>query len=156
MIRSEPTSPIHRLRRFKPPRITLLIVTAATLVHLSMSPWSLPAFRIAGGCVFIAGLALMLRAWWLFRGAATPICPTDHATTLLTNDVYTFTRNPMYLGIVAMLAGMALFSGWPAYYVAAILNFLILDTVFCPFEEGRLRAAFGDYETYSARVRRWI
>ena len=156
MITSEPTNPIHRLVRFKPPRITLLIVIAATAVQLSLSPGSLPPFRVAGGCVFIAGFALMLRAWWLFRRAATPICPTDDATTLITNDVYALTRNPMYLGIVAMLAGMALFAGWPAYYVAAILNVLILDTVFCPFEEGRLRAAFSDYETYSARVRRWI
>lgn len=150
------TYPFHRLVRIKPPRITLAIVIVAGVAHLLLPTGSLPALRVAGALVFSAGLVLMLRAWWLFRAAATPICPTDHATMLITTDVYKLTRNPMYLGIVMMLAGIALFTGWPAYYIAVILNFVILDVVFCPFEESRLRATFDGYADYSARVRRWI
>lgn len=39
---------------------------------------------------------------------------------------------------------------------AAALLVSILNVVFCPFEERRLRTAFPDFAAYAARVRRWI
>ena len=99
----------------------------------------------------------MLRAWWLFRREATAICPTATTTALVTDDVFRLTRNPMYLGIVLMLLGVAFASGGVAFYVAALAFFLIIDSVFCPFEEQKLRRAFGEeYASYATRVRRWL
>jgi protein-S-isoprenylcysteine O-methyltransferase Ste14 len=36
------------------------------------------------------------------------------------------------------------------------MYFLVPNFLFCPFEEQRLRAAFGDYMSYESRVRRWL
>ena len=132
------------------------LVAAAAAVHLVFPLAFLPPSSIGGILLGVAGFLLMLRAWWLFRDARTPICPTDDATTLLTGDVYRITRNPMYLGIVMIVLALALFVGSAAFYAAAVVLFAILNVVFCPYEENRLRAAFPEFDAYAARVRRWI
>ena len=145
-----------RLLLLRPPHIAMSLVVAATALHLLFPIAVLRPSRLGGVLLGAAGLAAMLRAWWLFRLARTPICPTHETTTLLTRDVYGFTRNPMYLGIVMMVLGIAVTVGTVPFYAAAAVLFGIFDFVFCPYEEQRLRAAFPGFAAYSARVRRWI
>lgn len=134
--------------------MTLLAVAA--IIHFLVPLMVLPPLRLAAALVGTTGFLVMLRAWWLFRAAGTPICPTDRATTLITGDVFALTRNPMYLGMVMMVLAIALFSGALSFYAAALVLFLVFDLVFCPFEERRLDSAFVDFDAYSSRVRRWI
>ena len=63
----------------------------------------------------------------------------------------------MYLGMVLILLGIALGAGsWPFYGVTLIYA-LILDHVFCQFEERKLSAQFGrQYSDYATGVRRWL
>jgi protein-S-isoprenylcysteine O-methyltransferase Ste14 len=145
-----------RLVGLRPPRIAMALVAAAASLHL-LFPLAILQPSWTGGLLLgSAGFAIMLRAWWLFRRVATPICPTDHATTLLTDDVYRFTRNPMYLGMIMIVLGIAVAVGTAPFYAAAVALFGILNFVFCPFEERRLRAAFPGFDAYAAGVRRWI
>jgi protein-S-isoprenylcysteine O-methyltransferase Ste14 len=63
----------------------------------------------------------------------------------------------MYLGIVVMLLGIALWLGsWPM--LIAPVGFLVfMSLVFVPYEEQRVLETFGDaYASYAQRVRRWI
>jgi protein-S-isoprenylcysteine O-methyltransferase Ste14 len=70
---------------------------------------------------------------------------------------YRFTRNPMYLGLVLILAGLALGVGTAPFYLSAIAYFMILNFIFCPYEERKLINSFGpEYIEYMTRVRRWI
>lgn len=146
----------QNLLGLRPPRIAIFLVAAAVTLHLILPIVVAPRLQTAAIMSGLAGFAIMLRAWWLFREVATPICPTANATTLITGDVYAITRNPMYLGMLLMLLGIALFSGSAAFYATAAVYFAILNFVFCPFEEQRLRAEFADYASYESRVRRWI
>ncbi|MGB5164372.1 MAG: isoprenylcysteine carboxylmethyltransferase family protein [Woeseiaceae bacterium] len=153
------TLPCPRILNYKPPRIAfalLIIASALNIVFGSIAldlAASLPAAAIVGA----SGFLLMLRAWWLFKQANTAICPTAQTTTLLTNDVYAWTRNPMYLGIVLMLLAVALITGSVFHYVAAILFFAIIDHSFCPYEEEKMRANFATrFPAYARRVRRWF
>jgi protein-S-isoprenylcysteine O-methyltransferase Ste14 len=134
----------------------MFLVAAAAILHLLLPIMVAPRLESAATVLGMSGFAIMLRAWWLFRESTTPICPTANATTLITRDIYAFTRNPMYLGMLLMLIAVALFVGSAGFYAAAAIYFVILNFVFCPFEEQRLRAAFADYATYESRVRRWI
>jgi protein-S-isoprenylcysteine O-methyltransferase Ste14 len=145
-----------KLVRLRPPRIAMVLAGAAAVAHLAIPFATLPSWRFAAVPTGMAGLATMLRAWWLFRQVGTPICPTENATMLITDDVFATTRNPMYLGMVMMMLAIALFVGTAPFYVAALLNFLILHFVFCPYEERRLQRTFSEYDAYAARVPRWI
>lgn len=146
----------ERIVVLRPPRIAMLLATVAAALHLAFPLVILPSSLFVGLLVGATGFTIMLRAWWLFRRAGTPICPTHDATTLLTGDVYRVTRNPMYLGIVMMMLGIVLTVGTAPFYLAAATLFGILNFVFCPYEERRLRDAFPGFGAYAARVRRWI
>jgi protein-S-isoprenylcysteine O-methyltransferase Ste14 len=152
-------APCPIMLRFRPPRIALALLLGAAIVHaiLPASAAGLPPLPAGGAILGLLGGGIMLRAWWLFKKHVTPICPTATTTTLVTDDVYRLTRNPMYLGIVLMLLGTALATGGLAFYVAALAFFLIIDSVFCPFEETALSRGCGErYANYAAQVRRWL
>jgi len=150
-----------RMLAYKPPRIAMaLLATAAALQLMTPAAWAwpqLPKSPAGGTAVAAIGFLVMLRAWWLFRIHETAICPTARTTALITNDVYRFTRNPMYLGIVLMLLGTAVGTGGLFFYLAALAFLLIIDFVFCPWEEDKLAREFGDqFNRYGDTVRRWL
>lgn len=154
-----PTKPCLRMLAYKPPRVALTLLLAAVALQLAMpSLWpSVPALPASGGVVVVLGFGIMLRAWWLFRLRATAICPTATSTSLVTDDIYRLTRNPMYLGIILMLLGASLATGSLPCYIASLSFFLIIDCVFCPFEEAQLERAFEtEYARYRSAVRRWL
>ena len=148
-----------RLLDYRPPRIAIVLLASASVLQLGVPVWSLnaPILAIAGVALIIAGFSIMIRAWWLFRTADTAICPTATTTSFITHDIYSVTRNPMYLGMILMLCGIAALVGSWYFYIAAGAYALILNHVFCPFEERKLAAQFGDdYAAYAAKVRRWL
>lgn len=147
----------ERLLRLRPPRIAMSLVLGAVAVHFLGSLQVHPALPIAGLAIGSAGFLVMIRAWWLFRVADTAICPTAATSSLVTDDVFSVSRNPMYLGMILMLAAIALAIGSAPFYVALAAFGVTIDRAFCPFEEQKLRVEFGDtYAAYVKRVRRWL
>ncbi len=87
------------------------------------------------------------------RGGPGMSVPPEH---LVTTGPYRFTRNPMYLGHLLFMLGLALtFASWPA---ATLLGFHV--TWFndrAREDEAQLHELFGaEYDHYAARVKRWI
>jgi protein-S-isoprenylcysteine O-methyltransferase Ste14 len=136
--------------------LLLVVATALHFAFIGLVPTlpSAPALAVAAASL---GLLIMLRAWWLFGKVQTAICPTARTTTLITEDVYRLTRNPMYLGIFLMLFGVAILTGGLFHHAAAFAFFTAIDHAFCPYEERKLRQEFpGEFDVYADRVRRWI
>ena len=157
MTRQEQACP--RMLSYRPPRIAMSLLLIASVFELALPALSLTlhATPLGGGLIAVLGCSVMLRAWWLFRSRETAICPTAATTTLITDDVYRLTRNPMYLGIVLMLLGPALATGGLAFYIAALAFWLIINFVFRPYEEAELERYFPtEFEQYRNRVRRWL
>ncbi|MGE3843549.1 MAG: isoprenylcysteine carboxylmethyltransferase family protein [Vicinamibacterales bacterium] len=144
--------------RFRPPRIALALVVLAALAHWVLGPAVvLQARPIAGMAIAAVGLLVMLAGWRLFVRAGVAICPTARTERLVTDGIYRLTRNPMYLGMVLMLVGLATGVGTLPFFVAAGAYFTVLDRVFCRYEEAKLLACFGSaYLDYARRVRRWV
>jgi len=79
------------------------------------------------------------------------------ATSLVTSAPYTFTRNPMYLGLTIVLFGFAVFFGSIVMLLAPIAFVVIIDRMVIPREEANMERLFGPtYVEYKLRVRRWI
>lgn len=148
---------MHRLIEHRPPRIAMGFVLIAIAAHV-LAPLPLhPALPATAIITAAAGFLIMIRAWWLFRIAATAICPTATSTSLLTHDIYSVSRNPMYLGIILMLAALALALGTAPFYLAVTGFAIVMNQVFCPYEERKALAEFGDrYQAYAQSVRRWL
>jgi protein-S-isoprenylcysteine O-methyltransferase Ste14 len=148
---------MYQIVDYKPPRIAMSLILLATLAN-ALRPLALhPKLSAAALITALLGFALIIRAWRLFKQTGTAICPTAIATTLVTHDVFSVTRNPMYVGIVRMLLALALATGSAAFYAAAIAFGIVIDRIFCPHEKRKSVLEFGDqYREYARRVRRWI
>jgi len=148
-----------RIIEYRPPQIAQLFVLAAALLHWAtpMKELHLYSRPVAGGILGTVGFAVMMWAWWLFRKSDTAICPTAKTEHLITTGVYRHTRNPMYLGVISMLLALAICVGTLPFYIAAAVYFVVINHVFCPYEENKLAGAFGEsYLSYKRRVRRWL
>lgn len=148
-----------RMLEYRPPRIGMGLLLVALLAHVATAARLTPSPDLfyAGLTVIGSGLAVMMRAWWLFKKAQLAICPTHFTREILVNDIFAVTRNPMYLGMVLMFVGTGIaLASWAILSAAAIFA-VILDTTFCRYEEQKLAEQFGRlYSDYKARVRRWI
>lgn len=114
-------------------------------------------FQVLGGVVIVVGLLLLVTANGLFVRAGTDVIPFRKVSSLVTSGIYRFTRNPMYLGMVAVLLGCALTVGVvPALLVPAAFA-VIVEARFIRPEEQMLRELFPEeYPAYCQRVRRWL
>lgn len=101
----------------------------------------------------IAGGGAILR----FLFVRTHIFPHKPATTLVTTGVYRVTRNPMYVALTLVHAGIALLFDhvWPLATLPIAM--IVIDRHVISKEEAYLSRRFGAvYEDYRSRVRRWI
>ena len=83
--------------------------------------------------------------------------PMKPTTALVTSGPYRVTRNPMYVGMAFLYAGLALSLGviWALALLPAVL--LMVDRLVIAREERYLEAKFGEeYRDYKRRVRRWL
>lgn len=111
----------------------------------------------AASMLMTFGLCFALWAAWLFHRAGTGIPTWQAATRLVQRGPYAISRNPMYVGVSAAYAGLALAlaSTWALLLLAPVL--VVMDRLVIAREEPYLAARFGaPYEAYRARVRRWI
>lgn len=151
---------MHRLD----PNIPLFVVGAVTAMGMWLVSYALPAFAYAPLRVVAVGMGIAgavmtgsaLLSFWSVRTTANPMKPSS-TSFLVTSGIYRFTRNPMYLGLLLLLVGWAL-------YVANVLAFLFLPAFILYLnrfqiepEERALTARFGrEFLEYASRVNRWI
>lgn len=134
------------------------LFAVALLAIFAPGPDVLPGFLAPIGFVLAgAGVWLNVAASRAFRRHATTTDPDGQPGTLVQDGVYRWTRNPMYLGGVLILAGLVLVSGAITSAIVPALYAMVAARHFLPPEERRLEATFADaYAAYRARVRRWL
>ena len=105
----------------------------------------------------IGGMILLWSFWnFLREGRGTP-APVDPPKELVAVGFYRYVRNPMYVGILAVIIGHFLWFGYWNLLWYAVLVFLAFNTFVTYYEEPTLKKKFGAaYEDYCKRVPRWI
>ncbi|MGC2164013.1 MAG: isoprenylcysteine carboxylmethyltransferase family protein [Silvibacterium sp.] len=139
--------------------------TVAGAVPWWISRWHVhapfPGFtllRVIGVLLIIAGVPVLLESFARFAlqgmGTPAPVFPTEH---LVVKGFYRFVRNPMYVSVLAVLIGQALFLGNIDILVYAAFAWLIAHLFVLGYEEPTLRKSFGaKYEAYRSHVPRWL
>lgn len=75
----------------------------------------------------------------------------------MTTGPYRFSRNPIYLGMLVWLSGLAVLLGSLATFVFPIVFWLVAERIMVPVEEWKMKREHGDrYGLYRGTVRRWI
>jgi protein-S-isoprenylcysteine O-methyltransferase Ste14 len=144
--------------KLPPPVWAVLFVLAGVGICRTLGWPSGPHSALVGAVLAVFGWIPPIWAILLFRRAGTEVAPTSPANkALVTDGPYRWTRNPMYLGLVIVTLGIALWLGsWPML-LAPLMMLGTANFVHIPFEEAKMRRQFGEaYEAYTRKVRRWI
>ena len=114
-------------------------------------------WRFAGILPITAGIILNIVADRQFKERGTEVKPFKRSSALVTDGVFRWSRNPMYLGMVLIVAGAALIEGTLSPWIATVALAVLLDRVFIVREEAMLEETFGAaFRQYRSRVRRWL
>lgn len=147
------------MKRILPPTYFLAACLLTVLLHFILPihrvielPW-----RLAGTVPLFIGILLNLLADRSLKLHKTTVKPDEESTTLITAGVFTVSRNPMYLGMVLILIGVAVLLGSVGPFLPALILAVLLDRAFIVPEERMLEATFGDrFRNYRDRTRRWL
>ncbi len=126
--------------------------------------WLLPvvqlldtAWRFIAVIVMLAGLLTTILAARLFHRLETPVRPFEQPQLLVTQGLFAYSRNPMYLGMVIFLIGYAVILGSLTPWLVIPVFVWVIQERFIKLEEAGLEQEYGDaYRRYQQRVRRWI
>lgn len=146
-----------------PPPVILLIA----LMLAIGTDWLPPQFLAAPvgfNLQVLAGIALIAGSLWLvviaartFKREGTNVIPTRPALKVVSTGPYRFTRNPMYLSMVAMLLGLSLVFSLEWGILLTPVLWLAYDRLIVAREERYLSAKFGaDYQALLQQTRRWL
>ncbi|MGD0734450.1 MAG: isoprenylcysteine carboxylmethyltransferase family protein [Terracidiphilus sp.] len=139
--------------------------TVAGLVPLLIGKWrfhapffGFTALRALGILLMAAGLIILIETFLRFAlkglGTPAPILPTKH---LVVTGSYRFVRNPMYVAVVSLILGQALFFGDMHIFIYAMCAWLVTHLFVLTYEEPTLRRTFPDeYSIFCTHVPRWI
>ena len=143
-----------------PPLLWLISAVVGVLVHFFV--FSIPILQqpfalILGILCILTGPSLALPALFTMHAAGTPANPAKAALLIVRGGPYRFTRNPMYLALCLVQAGIGfLLNDWITLLFVVPLGLILHFGVILP-EEKYLEAKFGEqYLALKREVRRWI
>lgn len=139
---------------------TVAILIPYLLTGFVSGPWAeaLGEWRLLGWLWAGGGAALLLGSVFGFAAVGKgTLAPVDAPTELVVCGPYRWVRNPMYVGVLGILAGESLALGSPAILLHMAVMWGVFHLFVALYEEHTLRRRFGKaYERFLERVPRWI
>ena len=143
-----------------PPAVFLAALLGGGALEYLLPPAALHApmaLRVAGIAVAVAGFAFMMWGHGRFRKLGVNVVTVRPASRLVTDGAHRLSRNPMYVGLLTLLAGIGLATAsvWLGGMVVPLLAYFRFYVI--PREEAYLARRFGpEYADYRRQVRRWL
>jgi protein-S-isoprenylcysteine O-methyltransferase Ste14 len=126
-------------------------------------PFSLPqgvlrqVLFLIGIVLILIGIAVVILARREFARYRQPTDPGQPTSQVMKTGVFAISRNPLYLGSVVLLLGIALLLNIPWAVVTLLLSIILCHHILIVPEEKYLTAKFGaEYNEYTTTVQRWL
>tara|TARA_Y100001970_G_scaffold163308_1_gene199622 strand:+ start:2784 stop:3239 length:456 start_codon:yes stop_codon:yes gene_type:complete len=145
--------------KIPPTILTLLFLILNYILSFNSLKINIPYKYFFTTVLFILGLYVIIRSSRLFAKAKTSIDPLRpfKSTSLITNDIYKYSRNPMYFGYLLILISSSFYLGNVISIIIIPLFIFIINFIQIIPEEETLKDLFGpNYDEYLSKVRRWI
>jgi protein-S-isoprenylcysteine O-methyltransferase Ste14 len=114
-------------------------------------------FSYTGVALMVGGFGLMSWGSRTFRQRGIGFTLKEERSTVVVEGPFRFTRNPMYLGMLIWLLGLATVLGSLGAFLIPIFFFILANFFIVPIEENEMERTFGEeYLAYKRKVRRWL
>ena len=151
--------PDHARVAFHPPIMLLVFILLGfgvrAVVPFSMIPDHVA--QVAGPIV--VGLAFAFFFWALatMRRSGGSVPTGDPTGVIVTGGPYRYSRNPIYVSMIALLLGIGMWANSLWFLCLAVLSVFLLQWGVISREEAYLERKFSsNYTSYKSRVRRWL
>jgi protein-S-isoprenylcysteine O-methyltransferase Ste14 len=137
-----------------------LLVSSIAIVHFyfmlpGLNYIAFP-YNLGGLLILIAGFFFMGTTRELFRKHKTNLS-IEKSSSIITEGLFSKTRNPMYIGMFLMLTGIAVCFRNILGLAMPFLFLLFVSFYIIPIEERLMEEVFGqEYLDYKTRVNRWF
>lgn len=147
--------------KIPPPIVAAAVAVVMKLVSKTaaavpvVGPWQRPLAAL----LLVAGIAIAVAGVVRFRHHKTTVDPLhpDKASQLVTDGIFSFTRNPMYLGMLVALLAFAVWLGSATTVLIALMFVPLITALQINEEERAMQTLFGEEFThYRRRTRRWL
>ena len=137
---------------------SVIVLIPALILRATGTEGEGGVLRLVGLVPLVIGIAIL--AWcfagFIVEGEGTP-APYDPPHRLVTGRLYGWMRNPMYVAVITILLGEAMFYGSFALLVWGVIAWILMNFFVVYYEEPTLLQRFGPaYESYIEHVPRWI
>jgi len=147
------------MKKLLPPKLLLLCLGGIFILHrlFPLKRIISTPFNWLGGLPLLIGVALTIGGDHKFSQVGTTIKTFDKPDRLVTEGMFRYSRNPIYLGFVLILFGVWIILGTLSPVVGALLFGVITNQWYIPYEEQMLTTQFGQaFEKYKKQTRRWF
>jgi protein-S-isoprenylcysteine O-methyltransferase Ste14 len=139
-----------------PPVITLACIAGQFILYM-MLPLQVNLSLLLGLMLLIASVALIVISFKELQKNDTTYIPDGEPEQLVTTGPFSFSRNPIYLGMFGILVATAFLMQSMSALLIPILFISIIQNTWIPHEETKLSEKFtDDWEAYSANTKRWL
>jgi protein-S-isoprenylcysteine O-methyltransferase Ste14 len=146
-------------KKIMPTTCLLIAIVMILALHLLFPVMRIipPVWNLLGIVPLALGVIINLIADGAFHRADTTVKPFEESSALITNGAFRISRNPMYLGFVLILIGIALLVGSLTPYLVILVFPILIDRIYVAVEERMLAEKFGaEWEEYKRSARRWL
>ena len=150
---------IIQMKTLIPPPIVTIVFLFVIFFTKDIFRFSIELPTLLGYITIVVGLIIIFVAAKQFKAANTTINPTkpETASVLVSNGVFSYSRNPMYLGMLIIIIGFSIIHNLIAIivfmplWIIYMINFQIIP------EEEAMKILFKEeFLNYSKKTRRWI
>ena len=140
---------------------TLFIICAIFMIVIGLI-WPLKniitsPYNLIGILVLFLGLGISIWGSNKFNQVGTNIQTFDEPDILITDGLFKYSRNPMYLGFLVVLWGIFIILGAVSPIILVLIFFIVTDQWYITFEEEMMVMKFGKkYINYKSVTRKWI
>ena len=145
--------------KIPPTILTLLFLIFNYILNFNSLKIDIPNRYFFTTLLLILGFYIVIRSSRLFAQAKTSIDPVRpfKSTSLITNDIYKYSRNPMYFGYLLIILGSSAYLGNVISIIIIPLFIFTINFLQIIPEEEALKDLYGPrYDEYLSKVRRWI
>jgi len=146
-------------KKTMPTTYLLISIAVMTALHFLFPAMRIipPLWNLLGLVPLALGVIINLAADKAFHQAHTTVKPFEESSALIMHGVFRASRNPMYLGFVLILIGIAVLMRSLTPYVVVLAFAILIDRMYITVEERMLAEKFGaEWEKYRQSTRRWL
>jgi protein-S-isoprenylcysteine O-methyltransferase Ste14 len=145
--------------KIPPPIVTFFFGLCIYLSQEHFPESNLEFLTMLSYFLYFAGLTILILAVRLFKKQNTTVNPIkiENASSLVTSGIFKYSRNPMYLGMVMILLGLAFMFNLIGGILFTLLFAIYITKYQIRPEEEVMERLFGeDFLKYKNSVRVWL